>query len=90
MLSGFTTGEFFGDTAWVTRAELGRPFSIQLNPGTSETLVLTPYVFAASGERDIFQPTAAEIGTVHISNYGLGTRFNLPSWAQYAVDLTPS
>jgi hemolysin activation/secretion protein len=83
MLSGFTTGEFFGDSAWVVRGELGRAFSVAFNPAT---LVVTPYVFAASGERDIFQPTAAEIGSVHVSNYGIGTRFNLPSWANYAAD----
>jgi len=85
MLSGFTTGEFFGDSAWVTRAELGRSFTGKLTP-TAATLVLTPYLFAATGERDIFQPTAAEIGSVHISNYGVGTRVNIPSWAPNAAD----
>jgi hemolysin activation/secretion protein len=83
MLSGFTTGEFFGDSAWVVRGELGRSFSAPLNPAT---LVVTPYVFGASGEIDIYQPTAAQIGSVHVSNYGLGTRFNLPSWANNAPD----
>jgi hemolysin activation/secretion protein len=83
MLSGFTTGEFFGDSAWVVRTELGHAFSVALNPAT---LVATPYVFAASGEIDIFQPTAAQIGSVHVSNYGIGTRFNLPSWAYQIAD----
>jgi hemolysin activation/secretion protein len=83
MLSGFTAGEFFGDSVWVVRSELGRPFSVPLNPAT---LVVTPYLFGATGERDIYQPTAVEFGSVHISNYGIGTRFNLPSWADYAAD----
>jgi len=86
MLSGFTTGEFFGDSAWVTRAELGRTFSARFNPGTGATLVFTPYVFGATGEVDIYQPTAVQIGSVHASSYGVGARFNVPSWADYAAD----
>jgi hemolysin activation/secretion protein len=77
MLSGFTAGEFFGDAAWVVRTEFGRSFSSSLGPAT---LVTTPYLFGASGERDIYQPTAVEIGSVHVYNFGVGTRFNVPSW----------
>jgi hypothetical protein len=47
---------------------------------------LTPYLFAATGERDIFQPTAVELGSVHVSNYGVGARFNIPSWTPDAAD----
>jgi hemolysin activation/secretion protein len=86
MLSGFTTGEFFGDSAWVTRAELGRAFSGPINPGTAAALVVSPYVFGATGEIDIYQPTAVQIGSVHVSNYGVGARFNVPSWSTYAAD----
>jgi hemolysin activation/secretion protein len=86
MLSGFTTGEFEGDSAWVVRGELARAFSTQINAGTPVTLVFTPYVFAATGERDIYQPTAAQIGSVHVDNYGVGTRLNIPSWSPYAAD----
>jgi hemolysin activation/secretion protein len=86
MLSGFTVGEFFGDSAWVVRGELGRPFSATLVPGSAATLIFTPYLFGATGERDIYQPTAAELGSVHVSNYGLGARFNVPSWTLEAPD----
>jgi hemolysin activation/secretion protein len=86
MLSGFTVGEFFGDSAWVVRAELGRPFSTTLVPGSAATLIFTPYLFSATGERDIYQPTTAELGSVHVFNYGLGTRFNVPSWTPDAPD----
>jgi hemolysin activation/secretion protein len=86
MLSGFTVGEFFGDTAWVVRGELGRPFSTTLVPGSAATLIFTPYLFSATGERDIYQPTAVELGSVHVFNYGLGTRFNVPSWNPDAPD----
>ena len=75
MLSGFTAGEFFGDSAWVVRGELGRPFSVTYS-GHPATLIVTPYLFGATGERDIYQPTAVEFGSVHVSNYGIGTRFN--------------
>ena len=86
MLSGFTVGEFFGDTAWVVRGELGRPFSTTLVPGSAATLIFTPYLFSATGERDIYQPTAVELGSVHVFNYGLGTRFNVPSWTPDTPD----
>jgi hemolysin activation/secretion protein len=83
MLSGFTVGEFFGDTAWVLRGELGRPVSVPIAPAT---LIVTPYLFTATGEREIFQPTAVEIPSVHVFNYGIGTRFNVPSWSPDAPD----
>ena len=86
MLSGFTVGEFFGDTAWVVRGELGRPFSAPLVPGSAPTLIFTPYLFSATGERDIYDPTAVELGSVHVLNYGLGARFNVPSWTPDAPD----
>ncbi len=86
MLSGFTVGEFLGDTAWVVRGELGRPFSTTLVPGSAATLISTPYLFGASGERIIYQPTAVEVGSVYVFNYGLGTRFNVPSWTPDAPD----
>ena len=86
MISGFTVGEFLGDSAWVVRGELGRPFSTTLVPGSAATLIFTPYLFGATGERDIYQPTAVEVGSVHVFNYGLGTRFNVPSWNPDAPD----
>jgi hemolysin activation/secretion protein len=87
MLSGFTAGEFFGDSVWVTRSELGHSFSTNLSPAaTGPSLALTPYLFGAAGQRVIYQPTAAEIGSVNVYNYGVGLRFNMPSWTNDAPD----
>ena len=78
LLSGFTAGSLPGDTAWVVRSELGRAFSF---PVFSATSTITPYIFAAYGERILEDPTALEVGTVRAQNYGVGSRFNLPPWA---------
>jgi hemolysin activation/secretion protein len=74
MLSGFTAGSLPGDTAWVVRGEFGHNFTAQLPYGG---LVLTPYLFAATGERILEDPTVLEIGDVHATNYGGGVRFNI-------------
>ena len=86
MLSGFTAGEFFGDSAWVARTEFGRSFPTHLGGGPASSIVFTPYIFGAAGDREIYDPTAAELGSVQVYNYGLGLRFNLPSWADNAPD----
>jgi hemolysin activation/secretion protein len=77
LLSGFTAGSLPGDTAWVLRGELGRSFSVPIQPAT---LTITPYVFVADGERILEDPTNPEIASVHALNYGVGSRFNLPAW----------
>jgi hemolysin activation/secretion protein len=74
MLSGFTAGALPGDTAWVVRGEFGHNFTAQMPYGG---IVLTPYLFAATGERILEDPTVLEIGDVHATNYGGGVRFNL-------------
>ena len=76
-MSGFTAGSLPGDTAWVVRSELGRAFSF---PVFSATSTITPYIFAAYGERILEDPTALEVPSVHALNYGVGSRFNLPAW----------
>lgn len=79
MLSGYASGSFLGDTAWVTRAELGR--NVNFPDGPVPT-VLTPYLYGATGDRVLMQPStlAGEIGNVHASNLGGGLRFNLLSF----------
>ncbi|MGA7966381.1 MAG: ShlB/FhaC/HecB family hemolysin secretion/activation protein [Gammaproteobacteria bacterium] len=72
MLSGYDAGSLAGDTAWATRAELGHDFAI---PKT--TAVLTPYLFAATGERILEQPTTLELGSLHASNLGAGVRLHI-------------
>ena len=72
MLSGYDAGSLSGDTAWVTRAELGRNFAVP-----KMRAVLTPYLFAATGERILEQPTTLEQASVHASNIGAGVRINV-------------
>ena len=74
MLSGFTAGSLPGDTAWVVRGEFSRPFVMPVVLGG---LSVAPYVFGATGERILEQPTVLEIASVHATNYGAGARFNL-------------
>ena len=75
LLSGFTAGALPGDTAWVVRGELGRSFQTQGIPGG---VVMSPYLFAATGERILEDPSPGlELGSVHATNYGAGIRFNL-------------
>jgi hemolysin activation/secretion protein len=83
MLSGFTAGALPGDTAWMVRGEFGRSFSVPIGSGG---LTLMPYVFAATGERILEDPTALEIGSVHATNVGSGIRFNLIPWADQMPD----
>ncbi len=76
-LSGYTSGALPGDTGWVVRGEFGRAFAIPIQSGG---LTLTPYAFAATGERIYINPTILEVGDVHASNYGAGVRANLTAW----------
>jgi hemolysin activation/secretion protein len=100
MLSGFTAGELPGDTAWATRAELSHPFGIPV-PDSKAALVLTPYLFAATGERTLAKPSVLEFGSVHASDIGAGVRLNLAGlpnewpdayafveWSRTHLDLT--
>lgn len=83
MLSGFTSGALSGDSAWAVRGELQHPFSF---PIASGGITLTPYSFAAAGERILHNPTVLEIGSVHAVNYGVGLRTSLVPWADYMPD----
>jgi hemolysin activation/secretion protein len=74
LLSGFTAGALPGDTAWIVRGEIGRSFTAQLPQGG---VVWMPYLFAATRERILKDPTVLEIGSVHATNYGVGMRFNV-------------
>lgn len=76
-LSGLTSGALPGDTAWVIRSELGHPFTLPVESGG---FVLTPYLFAATGERIYWQATRPETASVHATNYGTGLRINLTPW----------
>ena len=81
MLSGYDAGTFVGDTAWVTRAELGHPFGLPKTPA-----VLTPYLFAATGDRIFEQPTVLEQASLHVSNLGAGLRLNVAGTKMFPPD----
>lgn len=83
MLSGFTSGALPGDTSWVVRGEIGHPFALPVETGG---LSVTPYVFAATGERVIKSATALEVKSIHATNIGTGLRFNLAPWAAAVPD----
>jgi hemolysin activation/secretion protein len=73
-LSGYDTGTLVGDNGWVVRAELQRPLAV---PGGPLPLVVTPYLFGATGERNLVAPTVLEMRTLRASNLGGGLRFNV-------------
>jgi hemolysin activation/secretion protein len=78
LLSGFTAGSLPGDTTWVVRNEFGRSITTQFPQGNlASGIVWMPYVFAATGERIIEDPTALEIGSVHATTYGAGMRYSV-------------
>lgn len=83
MLSGFTSGALPGDTSWVVRGEIGHSLAFPVDPGG---LSVTPYVFAATGERVIKSATLLEVKSIHATNIGTGLRFNLAPWGQYMPD----
>lgn len=85
MLSGYTGGAFAGDTAWVVRGELGRPFAL---PNPVAPTLLTPYLFAATGERIFEQASALELGSEHASNVGGGLRMNVAGQQPVPTDLS--
>jgi hemolysin activation/secretion protein len=83
LLSGFTSGALAGDSAWAVRGELGRPFAIPVETGG---LTVTPYVFYATGERILENPSVLEFGSIHATSFGAGTRVNLVPWANWMAD----
>jgi hemolysin activation/secretion protein len=83
MLSGFTAGSLPGDASWVVRGEFGHLIQVPVESGGVN---ITRYIFAATGERLFYQPTALELASVHATNFGAGMRFNFVRWA----DLMPN
>lgn len=85
MLSGYTSGNFAGDAGWVVRGELGRAFNFD-NPVLPA--VVSPYIFAAKGERVLEQPTNLEQALVRASNAGGGLRINATTRGEHATDIS--
>jgi len=70
-LSTFDAGSLGGDSGWVVRSEVSRPFSVAFGglPGS-----IAPYVFGATGQLFLERPTILEAGRLRVSSVGLGLR----------------
>ena len=79
MISGLPVGILPGDSAWVVRTELGHVNSFPIESGG---LSITQYAFGATGERIFYQPTVLELGSIHVTNVGIGLRFTSTRWAE--------
>jgi hemolysin activation/secretion protein len=79
MVSGLPVGLLPGDAAWVVRTELGHVSQFPIESGG---LSITPYAFGAMGERIYYQPTVLELGSVHVTNVGIGLRLISTRWAE--------
>lgn len=85
LLSGYTAGTFSGDTGWAVRGEFGRAFT-WANPVMPA--VVTPYAFAAMGERTLIDPSFLEFPLIHAKNAGFGVRFNGTTAGDNATDVS--
>jgi hemolysin activation/secretion protein len=68
-LSTFDAGTIGGDSGWIARADLTSTHSID---DWRVPLILTPYVFAATGAVYLEEPTALEERSVHATSFGIG------------------
>jgi hemolysin activation/secretion protein len=85
MVSGYSSGSFAGDRAWVTRLELGRNVSWA---NQALPTVFTPYLFGATGERILEMPTVLERASMHASNLGAGLRVNVLSFNTFPASFS--
>jgi hypothetical protein len=79
MVSGLPVGLLPGDSSWVVRTELGHVSQFPIESGG---LSVMPYAFGAMGERIYYQPTVLELGSIHVTNVGIGVRFVSTRWAE--------
>ena len=70
-LSTFDAGTLGGDSGWVVRGELSAPYSFPIG---SVPLSVTPYIFGATGQLFLEQPTIFERSRIHVSAVGGGVR----------------
>lgn len=71
-LSTFDAGSLSGDSGFVFRSELSRPFSFVASEGRPATV--TPYVFGATGTLYLERPTILETKSLQVSSVGVGVR----------------
>ena len=68
-LSAFSSGTLSGDSGWVQRGEVARPFTMA---AADKPLTLSPYVFAATGTVYREDPTDDEADETTGSAFGVG------------------
>jgi hemolysin activation/secretion protein len=68
-LSAFASGTLNGDSGWVLRGEVGRPFEIQAR---GIPVTLRPYAFAGAGSVHRENAQEGEVATINASAFGLG------------------
>lgn len=70
-LSTFDAGSLGGDSGWLVRSELARPFGVSVEglPGS-----VSPYIFGATGQLFLAQPTVLEVAALRVSSLGIGLR----------------
>ncbi|MDB5511960.1 MAG: ShlB/FhaC/HecB family hemolysin secretion/activation protein, partial [Enterovirga sp.] len=70
-LSTFDAGTLGGDSGWVVRGELSSPWTV---PVGSTPVSVAPYVFGATGQLYLEQPTIFERSRLNVSAVGVGLR----------------
>lgn len=71
-LSGFASGAISGDEAWFVRAQMNR------NINLSDSLFISPYLYAASGKAYLSDSTSAELSKTFANALGVGVEFGGP------------
>lgn len=69
-LSGPPSGQMIGDSGFVARAELARPFG-------EANAQFSPYVFATAAQAHLEQPSALERSNTEADSFGAGIRIGL-------------
>ncbi|MEM6939719.1 MAG: ShlB/FhaC/HecB family hemolysin secretion/activation protein [Pseudomonadota bacterium] len=72
-LSAFDAGALKGDSGFVARAEVSMPQQVSFQ---DQSLLISPYVFAAYGDVSREAPTAIEAPDTSASAFGIGVEFN--------------
>jgi hemolysin activation/secretion protein len=84
-LSTFDAGTIGGDSGWVVRGDLLSPWNVET---ARLPLLVTPYVFAATGRVTLEEPTALERASLRASSLGVGLELSTlldPQFSQATV-----
>lgn len=72
-LSTFDAGTIGGDSGWIVRGDLLSPWSFETRRAP---LLVTPYVFAATGQVYLHEATVLEEDSLRASSIGIGVELN--------------